>query len=32
VVDESQQYSASEMERMMRIQDVLLKAVAKKIT
>jgi transposase len=31
-VDETQQYSASEMERMMKIQDVLLKAMAKKIT
>jgi len=27
-----QQYSASEMERMMKLQDVLLKAMAKKIT
>jgi len=32
VVDETQQYSAAEMERMMRVQDVLLKAMAKKIT
>jgi transposase len=32
VVDEFQQYSASEMERMMKVQDVLLKAMAKKIT
>jgi transposase len=32
VVDETQQYSASEMERMMKVQDVLLKAMAKKIT
>jgi len=31
-VDESQQYSAAEMERMMKVQDVLLKAMAKKIT
>jgi transposase len=31
-VDETQQYSASEMERMMKVQDVLLKAMAKKIT
>jgi transposase len=31
-VDEFQQYSASEMERMMKVQDVLLKAMAKKIT
>jgi transposase len=31
VVDEFQQYSASEMERMMKVQDVLLKAMAKKI-
>ncbi|HMC58937.1 MAG TPA: hypothetical protein VKJ01_07090 [Candidatus Solibacter sp.] len=27
-----QQYSAAEMERMMKVQDVLLKAMAKKIT
>ena len=32
MVDETQQYSASEMERMMKVQDVLLKAMAKKIT
>jgi hypothetical protein len=32
VVDEFQQYSAAEMERMMKVQDVLLKAMAKKIT
>ena len=32
MVDETQQYSAAEMERMMRVQDVLLKAMAKKIT
>ena len=32
MVDESQQYSAAEMERMMKVQDVLLKAMAKKIT
>ena len=32
MVDESRQYSAAEMERMMRVQDVLLKAMAKKIT
>jgi transposase len=32
VVDEAQRYSASEMERMMKVQDVLLKAMAKKIT
>jgi transposase len=32
VVDEPRQYSAAEMERMMRVQDVLLKAMAKKIT
>jgi hypothetical protein len=31
-VEEAQQYSAAEMERMMKIQDVLLKAMAKKIT
>jgi transposase len=31
-VDESQQYSAAEMERMMKIQEVLLRAMAKKIT
>ena len=29
---ESRQYSATEMERMMKVQDVLLKAMAKKIT
>ena len=32
MVDETQQYSAAEMERMMKVQDVLLKAMAKKIT
>jgi transposase len=32
VVDETQQYSAAEVERMMKVQDVLLKAMAKKIT
>jgi transposase len=32
VVDETRQYSAAEMERMMKVQDVLLKAMAKKIT
>jgi len=31
-VEEAQQYSAAEMERMMKLQDVLLKAMAKKIT
>jgi hypothetical protein len=31
-VDETQQYSAAEMERMMKVQDVLLKAMAKMIT
>jgi transposase len=31
-VEETWQYSASEMERMMKVQDVLLKAMAKKIT
>jgi len=31
-VDETPQYSAAEMERMMKVQDVLLKAMAKKIT
>jgi transposase len=31
-VDETRQYSAAEMERMMKLQDVLLKAMAKKIT
>ena len=31
-MDETQQYSASEMERMMKVQDVLLKSMAKKIT
>ncbi len=30
-MNESQQYSAAEMERMMKLQDVLLKAMAKKI-
>jgi hypothetical protein len=29
-VEEAQRYSASEMERMMKVQDVLLKAMAKK--
>ena len=32
MVDQPRQYSAAEMERMMRVQDVLLKAMAKKIT
>jgi transposase len=32
MVDETQQYSAAEMERIMKVQDVLLKAIAKKIT
>jgi transposase len=32
VVDETWQYSAAEVERMMKVQDVLLKAMAKKIT
>jgi len=32
VVDKAQQYSAAEMERMMKLQDVLLKAMAKKIS
>jgi transposase len=32
VVNQIQQYSAAEMERMMKVQDVLLKATAKKIT
>lgn len=31
-MDETQQYSAAEMERMMKIQEVLLRAMAKKIT
>ncbi len=31
-MDETRQYSAAEMERMMKIQDVLLKAMAKRIT
>ena len=31
-MDETQQYSASEMERMMKVQDVLLKAMRKRIT
>ncbi len=31
-MDQIQQYSAAEMERMMKVQDVLLKAMAKKIT
>ena len=32
MVDETQQYCSTEMERMMKVQDVLLKAMAKKIT
>src|SRR5450631_1363343 len=32
LVNQIQQYSAAEMERMMKVQDVLLKAMAKKIT
>ncbi len=32
MVDETWQYSSAEMERMMKVQDVLLKAMAKKIT
>src|ERR1700722_8790439 len=32
MVDETRKYSAAEMERMMKVQDVLLKAMAKKIT
>ena len=32
MVDQTWQYSAAEMERMMKVQDVLLKAMAKKIT
>jgi transposase len=32
VVEEARQYSAAEMERIMKVQDVLLKAMAKKIT
>ena len=31
-MDSGRQYSASEMERMMKLQDVLLRAMAKKIT
>ena len=31
-MDETQQYPAAEVERMMKVQDVLLKAMAKKIT
>jgi hypothetical protein len=31
VVEEAQQYSAAEMERMMRVQNMLLKAIAKKL-
>jgi hypothetical protein len=31
-VKDAQQYAAVEMERMMKLQDVLLKAMAKKIT
>ena len=31
-MDPTRQYSAAEMERMMKLQDVLLKAMAKKIT
>src|SRR5690242_6350798 len=32
MVDQPRQYSAAEMERMMRVQDALLKTIAKKIT
>ena len=32
MVDETQQYSVAEMEQMMKVQDVLLKAMARKIT
>jgi transposase len=32
VVEETRQYSAAEMERTMKVQDVLLKAMAKKVT
>jgi hypothetical protein len=32
VVDEAQPYSGAEIERMMKVQDVLLKAMARKIT
>jgi hypothetical protein len=32
VVQETRQYSTAEMERMMKVQDVLLKAMAKKLT
>ena len=32
MVDQTRQYSTAEMERMMKLQDVLLKAMAKKIT
>ena len=32
MVHQTWQYSAAEMERMMKVQDVLLKAMAKKIT
>ena len=31
-VEETQQYTAAQMERMMKLQDVLLKAMAKKIS
>jgi transposase len=31
-VEEARQYTAAEMERMMKVQDVLLQAMAKKIT
>jgi hypothetical protein len=31
-VDEPRQYSAAELERMVKVQDVLLKAMAKKIS
>jgi hypothetical protein len=32
VVNETQRYSVAEIERMMKVQDVLLKAMARKIT
>ena len=32
MVEKARQYSAAEMERMMKVQDVLLKAMAKKLT
>ena len=32
MLEKARQYSAAEMERMMKVQDVLLKAMAKKIT